>query len=138
MAQFLYDFCPVAGPIRHCGPRLLDVYGPVLADAAAAAFGDGHGALRTGEPRRRDDAVIIPIAWTVEAGPRPDTLFEQLDGDLQLAPLDAGVSHLSLSATCHRASDGDDALARRLAEERVRLFLRLVAERLERLDQRPR
>jgi hypothetical protein len=136
MAMFLYDFCPVPAPFEQSAARLLDLAPAVLADAAAAAFGrdrpGGAGVLRTGEPRRRDAALVVPIVWMAEAGGAG--LFDQLDGDLQLAALEGGQSHLSLSATCARSAGDDDGRVRRQADEQVRRFLGLVASRLARAD----
>jgi len=134
MTVFIYDFFPLDEPFERSLERLLDPSSPVLADAAAATFGeDAPGTLHAGVPRRRSDAVVVPVTWSAERAGPP---FDHLEGDLQLAQLSEGHSHLSLSATCSRGADGDRPRTQRLAEARVRRFLHLVAAALERPDER--
>jgi hypothetical protein len=129
VSVFLYDFYPVERPFEQVEPRLREVAEELLAGAARAAFADGgEGELHRGEARERHDALVVPVVWT---GPNGSSRVFRLDGDLQLAPLNATRSHLSLSATCGSGVEEDRRRLQRAAEARVREFLALVVRTLE-------
>jgi hypothetical protein len=129
VSVFLYDFYPVDQPFELMESRLREIDGDWLARAASAAFADGgDGELHRGEARERQDALVVPLIWS---GPNGSSRVFRLDGDLQLAPLNATRSHLSLSATCGSGVEEDRRRLQRAAEARVREFLSLVVRTLE-------
>jgi hypothetical protein len=82
--------------------------------------------------RNRGEANVISLTW--EDAARPG-LFPLLDGDLEIAPLGAESTRLTLSATYappfgELGADLDRALLHRVAQSTVRSFLRLLAESL--------
>ncbi|MBM3675368.1 MAG: hypothetical protein FJW96_15055 [Actinobacteria bacterium] len=135
-AMFVYDFTPVAQPFAAAREVLAADPGGVVAEAIrAATAGDrGNPVVRVdvGPPREREEAVVVTLAWG-----EPLQSVGLLEGDLELAPLGPGLSHLSLSANYRPARR---ELARRLDEQRdrrstealVREFLVSLARRLER------
>jgi hypothetical protein len=130
VSVFLYDFCPVEQPFELVEPRLREVGGEWLAEAARSAFADGDdGELHWGDARQRHDALVVPLTWSGHPG---GARVARLDGDLQLAPLSPNRSHLSLSATCGSGVEEDRRRLQRAAEARVREFLSIVVRSLER------
>jgi len=129
VSVFLYDFCPVEQPFELVEPRLREVGEAWLAEAARRAFaGGGEGELHRGEARERHDALVVPVTWSAQPG---GAGVGRLDGDLQLAPLSARRSHLSLSATCGSGVEEDRRRLQRAAEAQVREFLSIVVRSLE-------
>lgn len=129
MSVFLYDFFPVDEPFERTEPRLRELAEEWLSAVARDAFADGGiGELHRGDARSRHDTLVVPVAWT---GQVPGARVGRLDGDLQLAPLGEGRSHLSLSATCGSGIEEDRRQLQRSAEARVREFLATVVRSLE-------
>ena len=85
--------------------------------------------VSVGPPRRRTDAVVVPIAWE---SIRLRGLFPRLEGDLEVAPLGKGRCRLTLSGQ-YSAPLGpvgaalDRRLLHKVAESTVRSFLAGVA-----------
>jgi hypothetical protein len=131
--MLVYDFVPVESPFQEAAAWLLGAGAEALADAAAATFSapDG-GRLDLGDLRERDDAVVVPFAWSGRVAPGVGV---RVEGDLQLAPLGDGRSHLSLSASYDppvgTVAAADMLRVQRGAEARVREYLGRVACALE-------
>src|SRR5262245_8621840 len=108
----------------------------VLAAAAEVAFdySDGTGFLELGSVRDRWDSLVLDVQLS---GNPLTALFAYFQGELQLAPLREGRSHLSLSAGYAPRSTStlttfERRSVQREIEVRVREFLALVAMQLER------
>jgi len=156
--MFVYDFVPVDERFDAAADLLVVDSARWLCRAATAAYlatatsavpdrlaGDPGQAvaeqvsLDLGPIRARDDAVIVPLRWS---GPGAPSLFSELEGDLQLAPLDVERSHLSLFGNYDTLEPGlkrraDAARMQRLAEASVRAFLHRVSDSLS-AARRPR
>jgi hypothetical protein len=147
--MFVYDFVPVDERFDTASDLLVVDSAHWLYRAASAAYvvaaamagpkpdrferaAGGLVSLDLGPIRARDDAVIVPLRWS---GPGAPSLFSSLEGDLQLAPLDAERSHLSLFGNydppeADLKSRADTLLTQRLAEASVRGFLHRVSTSL--------
>ena len=129
--MLIYDFMPVGTPFEGAARWILEVPAQTLAAAAAVAFEcpEPHGRLEHGTVRGRRDALVLDFHWA--ARPTTPVPFEHLEGELQVAPLFDGGSHLSLSGSFEpfggRTTSVDRSKLQREAEARVRQFLAIVA-----------
>jgi hypothetical protein len=132
----VYDFMPAGIPFER-GAEWMQTEAPVaLAAAARVAFdySEGGGSVELGSVRDRWDSLVLDVQLSGSPATAPFVYFQ---GELQLAPLREGRSHLSLSAGYEprRASTltvEERRSAQREIEVRVREFLALVTTRLER------
>lgn len=132
----VYDFMPAGIPFER-GAQWLQNEAPfVLAPAAEVAFNysDGTAFLELGSVRDRWDSVVLDIQLSGNPMTAPFAYFQ---GELQLAPLREGRSHLSLSAgyaprNTSTLTTFERRSVQREIEVRVREFLGLVAMQLER------
>ena len=88
--------------------------------------------IHIGAPRVVGSKTQLPITWTARGGER---LFPQLDADIEVAPLGANRTQLSISARYKPplgavGSALDKALLHRVAEATIKDFLDRAAERL--------
>lgn len=131
--MLVYDFMPAGVPFER-GAQWMQTEAPAaLASAAEVAFdySASVGHLELGSIRDRWDALVLDVQLPMTAS------FAYFHGELQLAPLREGRSHLSLSAGYEPPSRSElTAVERRTAqretEVKVREFLALVAMQLER------
>jgi hypothetical protein len=150
---FLSDFIDLDRPLETIRARLCSG-GDWLLPLARMASDEGEGLvmrlapslsghlgvpvrIRLGECRTVEGESVIPVRWeaTVATG-----LFPILDGNLELAAIEAGRCRLRLSASyrppLHSVGEWlDRTLLHRVAESTVRSFLHQVAEGL--LDDHP-
>jgi len=149
--MFVRDFVQVARPMGLVGPRFLDGADEWLTPLANRAVETGRSLrdqLETGSPscsgpcdvaltigaaRRRDDAILLPMAW---AGTSESSTFPSLMADLEVAPVGATRTHISFSGTYEARREGlgrrgDELLFHRYTEASVRQFLVDIAQSLE-------
>ena len=141
------DFIEIPQPFEAVAPRLvrnaawLDPMARGAVEEAVATL----GALRPEEPfqfdlspltvrctrgpvRLRRDTLVIPLSWETNLA---TVVLPKLDGDLEVVPLGAGRSQITLSAN-NGAFDGRrDADTRHAVESGLRAVLRQLAARLE-------
>ncbi len=147
---FIQDFIDVSLTLATIRSHL-DLTGTWLTNIASAAEDDGE-ALRlqigpswagghvthevevtVGVPRERGDATVVSLAWGATG---LSGIFPALNGDLELAPLDAQHCRLTLAASYLPpfgaiGRELDRALMHRVAQSTVRSFLSRVATGLE-------
>ncbi|MEX1008597.1 MAG: hypothetical protein WD271_12230 [Acidimicrobiia bacterium] len=129
--MLIYDFMPVGTPFEGAARWMLAAPTETLAAAAAVAFEcpEPHGRLEHGTVRSRRDALVLDFYWA--ARPTVPVPFDHVEGELQFAPLSAGRSHLSLSASYEPFGRPSMSVERsqlqREAEVRVRQFLAIIA-----------
>jgi hypothetical protein len=86
--------------------------------------------LEVGEPLKRDEVTVVPLTWRATATPG---LFPVMSADLEIAPLDAELTQLTLRGRYEPPLGAvgrrlDRLLMHRVAEASVRAFLgQLVA-----------
>ncbi|MBV8445626.1 MAG: hypothetical protein JOZ92_06890 [Candidatus Dormibacteraeota bacterium] len=85
-----------------------------------------------GRPLRTDDRVVVPLHWWASGA---TALFPRLDADLEIAPLGAQQTQLTLMGRYDPpfsvvGRHADSLLLHRVAEGCVRTFLTLVALRV--------
>jgi len=137
----VYDFMPAGFPFERGAQWMQDEAPDVLVAAAEVAFDYSHGAgfLELGSVRDRWDSLVLDVQLSGKPTTAPFAYFQ---GELELAPLREGRSHLSLSAGyAPRSTSTLTAVERRNVqreiEVRVREFLALVAMQLERFSSKP-
>jgi len=137
----VYDFMSAGIPFDRGAQWMHTEARAALAAAATAAFGcaEEHEGLAVGLVRDRSDALVLDV-WL--RGDVTTPTFNFLRGEVQLAPLRDGRSHLSLSASyeplcASEHSALDRRSVQRETEVRVREFLARVAMQLERSDSDP-
>jgi hypothetical protein len=145
--MFVRDFIHVAQPFESVAPCFVTDPGWLASIAEGAARDardlsaavlpeDGTGGngrtpssvhCDTGPVRVRRDSLIVPLRVAADGPELPP-----LDADLEVSPLGPARCQLTLSATYRRATGSatDDALAERMAEAAVRIFLQAVADRI--------
>ena len=132
--MLIYDFMPVGTPFEGAARWMLAMPAQTLAAAAAVAFEcpEPHGRLEHGTVRGRRDALVLDFHWA--ARPMVPARFERFEGELQVAPLPGGRSHLSLSGSYEPfggpSMSAERSQLQREAEARVRQFLAIVAASL--------
>lgn len=145
--MFVHDFTYVEAPVAELRDRVLAllvsgddrVVGDAYADGVALLTRVGPSDLpllrkqveaTVGVPRQRaDGAVLLPIRWVATGTP---VLFPQLDGELEVAPLGATRTQVSLLGHYTPPLGGvgarlDTLLLHRIAEATVRSFLTRLA-----------
>jgi hypothetical protein len=130
--MFLYDFTIVEAPIDLVAERLRRDATGILREAAARAGGNEPAPPEVGEVRPRADGWALSVHWDRSGWPAP---FSRLDGELEIAPLLHGRTHLSVSASWDTAgtrtsSRGESLRARHETETVVREFLVAAADLL--------
>lgn len=95
--------------------------------------------MTLGQPRNRQDAVVLPIRWEATG---VTGLFPKLDAELEFAPVGAATTQLSLWGTYDPPLDGfgirlDQMIFHRVAEATVRSFLVRVADGVRACVARP-
>jgi hypothetical protein len=88
--------------------------------------------IHVGAPRVVGSKTQLPLTWTARGTER---LFPQLDADIEVAPLGANRTQLSISARYKPPLGAigtglDKALLHRVAEATIKDFLDRTAERL--------
>ncbi|MHB1614606.1 MAG: hypothetical protein ACYCXA_07075 [Actinomycetes bacterium] len=148
---FVHDFIYLETPWDRALGRLLAAQGTRLDATATDVYAEGirvltrvgpvgsraglskRVELRLGEPRHREDTVVVPMTWTTEDS---SSLFPELDADLELAPFGPTRTELTLNGT-YVPPMGligrrlDQLLLHRVAEATVRSLLRHLAVELE-------
>jgi hypothetical protein len=130
--RFLSDaswFAPLASAAEKDGEDLYLRIGPSWASGRASRT----VRVTLGQPHERGDALVIPLAWRSCELP---TLFPSLDGDLELAPIDADRCRITLSASYFPPFGSlggqlDRAVLHRVARSTARSFLARLAKILE-------
>jgi hypothetical protein len=146
--MLLHDFAYVPISAERVCDRILAEDGDWLAPLAAAAMSEGEAlrlrigplsalpmlgktvSVEVGEPLTRDEVTVVPLTWKATAAPG---LFPVMSADLEVAPLDAGLTQLTLRGRYEPPLGPvgrrlDRLLMHRIAEASVRAFLgRLVA-----------
>ena len=122
-------FAPLATAAENDGEDLYFRIGPTWASGRARRT----VRVSLGEPHERGDALVVPLAWQSCELP---TLFPMLDGDLELAPIDADRCRVTLSASYvppfgNLGGQLDRALLHRVARSTARSFLARLAKILE-------
>lgn len=130
--MFLYDFTIVEAPVDRVAGRLRSDAAALLRAAATRAGGDTPAAPETGALRPRADGWALPVHWDRSGWPAP---FARLDGELEIAPIAGGRTHLSVSASWDTAgtrttSRGEALRSRHETETVVRGFLVATADLL--------
>jgi hypothetical protein len=149
--MFLHDFAYVAAPAEAVCARIVQDHGSWLSPLAAGAAGDGE-ALRVrigpggpvpglstaalaevGTPRRRDDAVVVPLTWHASGVPG---MFPALTADLEIAALGPHRTQVTLMGRYDPPLGAlerrlDVRLFHRIAQATARSFLRRLAQVLE-------
>lgn len=149
--MFVRYFVEIATPFEELEAALLDApetWIPTLAREAdrrgeelLVEVGFASAGLRmerpvetsVGSPVRFPSQTVVPIAWKPTSGER---LLPALEADLEIAPLTARRSHLSISARYEPPLGGlgralDRAMLHRVAEATVKDFLDRVAKKLQ-------
>ena len=147
--MILHDFVTVDLPIDDVRKAVVDA-SSLLAESAATAYEHGEGLrvrvgprgsrsriakmveVTTGAAIVKDDTLTVPLIWQV-AG--PGGIFPRLDASLEIAPLSADLTQITLfgryDPPLGRIGDGLDRLVlHRLAENTIRAFLTEVAKRM--------
>ncbi|MEY3362026.1 MAG: hypothetical protein RL531_1745 [Actinomycetota bacterium] len=127
--MFLYDFTIVDAPVEFVADRLRDGAREILREAAARAGGAEPAPPATGALRPRGEGWALSVQWERSGWPGP---FARLGGELEVAPVHGGRTHLSVSAswdgTGTRTSTRSESLrARHETETVVREFLLAAA-----------
>ena len=146
--MLLHDFAYVPVSARRVCDRILAGDGDWITPLAAAAMGEGEAlrmrigplsalpmlgktfSVEVGEPLTREEVTVVPLTWTATAAPG---LFPVLSADLEVAPLDANLTQLTLRGRYEPPLGAvgrrlDRLLMHRIAEASVRAFLgRLVS-----------
>jgi len=146
--MLLHDFAYVPVSAERVCDRILGGDRDWITPLAAAAMGEGEalrlrigplGALpmlgktvsvQVGDPLTRDEVTVVPLTWKATTAPG---LFPVLSADLEVAPLDANLTQLTLRGRYEPPLGAvgrrlDQLLMHRVAEASVRAFLgRLVA-----------
>ena len=149
--MFLYDFVHVERPVGIVKPWMLADHDRWLAALATAAVKDGEElrmrvGLGRGEPllskevrlvlgtaREQDNVVVIPLSWEATG---LSVLFPRLEADLEIAPLGATITQITLRGRYEPplGKPGrllDEALLHRVAEATARSFLKRLAQAIE-------
>lgn len=131
---------PLAGAATAEGDAILVRLGPGVAGARAGVVTRIH----LGECLRRNGQTFVPMRWEAAAHAG---LFPVLDGDVEIARLDASHCRVAIKASYRPPLEAlgrllDAVALHRVAESTVRAFLHLVADHLEEpgnpdLDERP-
>ena len=118
--MFLYDFTVIDAPVEQVARALDEDAAGLLQRAAAGAGGDGPSAPQFGARRARAEGSVLPVVWEGTGWPGA---FVHLEGEIEAAAIDAGHTHLSVSASVGRPSavteSRGEAQRRRLETERV-------------------
>jgi hypothetical protein len=127
--MFLYDFTIVDAPVGLVVDRLRTGAREILHDAATRAGGAAPAAPDTGELRPRGDGWALSVQWERSGWPGP---FARLGGELEVAPVHGGRTHLSVSASwdtggTRTRTRSESLRARHETETVVREFLLAVA-----------
>jgi hypothetical protein len=130
--RFLGDgswFAPFATAAEEDGEALYFRAGPSWSGGQAAR----KVRVTLGSPRNRGMAIVVPISWKASTLPG---LFPVLDGDLEVASIDAERCRVTLTGTYEPplgelGRQLDRALLHRVAHSTVRAFLDQVADSLE-------
>ena len=122
--MFVHDFLPLERSVESLAAHVR-ANGPAMAERAIAG---GRLAapfvVDVGEVRERADALVFPVRVRSEDVHAP---FVVLDVDLQVAPLEPGWSHLSLTGTFERRGHDLDRHTDRLVDQRrTEAYLRTV------------
>ena len=140
--MFVYDFTPVAQTFDLARQVLASDAATLLDEATRAAYQEERGGegvhVNVGPMRSRDETLVVGLAWS-----EPHGSAAELEGEVELAPLGPGISHLSLSANYEFGRGGlgrrvDLLQSRRATEALVRAFLLRVAQAIEHTDARGR
>lgn len=140
--MFVYDFTPVAQTFDLARRVLASEAATLLDEATRAAYQEERGGdgvhVHVGPMRDRDETLVVGLAWS-----EPHAPVAELEGEVELAPLGPGISHLSLSANYELGRGGlgrrvDLLQSRRATEALVRAFLVRVAHAIEHTDARGR
>lgn len=146
--MLLHDYAYVSVSAERVCDRILAGDGEWLAPLAAAAMSEGDAlrlrigpvgglpmlaktvSLQVGEPMRRDEVTVVPLTWRATATPG---LFPVMSADLEVAPLDAELTQLTLRGRYEPPLGAvgrrlDRLLMHRVAEASVRSFLARLAE----------
>jgi hypothetical protein len=91
--MFVKDFVHVDRPFEALAPRFVDA--AWLEPLVARAIGDGDLRCERGVVRRRLDALVVPMRWTMAHVALPS----RLDGDLSIGPDGPTESWVTLEAT---------------------------------------
>jgi len=104
---------------------------------AEVGFGDGvrvekKVAIEFGTPMRLSSRTVLPLRWRAAGA---EGLFPSLDADLEVAPLGAGTTQLSMSARYMPPMGAvgraiDRAVLHRIAEATVKDFVDRIADTL--------
>lgn len=146
--MLLHDFAYVSVSAEQVCDRVLAEDNEWLAPLAAAAMDEGE-ALRlrvgpmtalpmlgktvrceVGQALTRGDVTVVPLTWTATSTPG---LFPVLSADLEVAPLDPGLTQLTIHGRYEPPLGAigrrlDRLLMHRVAEATIRSFLgRLVS-----------
>lgn len=146
--MLLHDFAYVPVSAERVCDRILAEDGEWLVPLAAAAISEGEAlrlrigpliafptlgktvTLQVGEPLRRDEVTVVPLTWRATTAPG---LFPMMSADLEISPLDAELTQLTLRGRYEPPLGAvgrrlDRLLMHRIAEASVRSFLcQLVA-----------
>lgn len=90
--------------------------------------------VELGTPVKTSTWTVIPLTWKATF---PEKLFPTLDGKIELAPVDKGVTRLTVSGMYkpplgRLGEQIDDALMHNVAEATVKELAESIAKRLER------
>ncbi|MFN8035603.1 MAG: hypothetical protein U0V73_06700 [Acidimicrobiia bacterium] len=130
--MFVRDFVHVDQPMETVRRRFLDSAEGWLSPIATRAA-PCDVVLEIGPARLRDDAILLPMAWSSSSA----SSFPSMLADLEIAPVGEHRTHISFNATyeTRRAGlgrRGDELLLHRFTEASVRQFLMDVADVLRR------
>ena len=144
--MFVRDFIEIDRPFEAVAPRLVRDAG-WLDPIALAALEEAVATMRVLHPyqpiqldvppmtvrctrgpvRLRADTLVMPLRWDTNL---PASLLPDVDGDLEVVPLGADRSQLTLNANTFASSRDRDA-TRRVVETGLRSFLRGLAASLD-------
>ena len=122
----------VPGLVRETDDRAKQLLTEVGFDVGESRRIDREVEIQVGTPREFGTKTLLPISWTPRGS---ELLFPRLDADIEVAPLGAGRTQLSMSAR-YRPPLGvvgkalDKALLHRVAEATIKDFVDRMAERL--------
>jgi hypothetical protein len=122
-------FAPLATAAEEDGEELYIRIGPSWASGRAAR----KVRVTLGQPHERGQVLVVPLSWQSS---ELRGLFPVLDGDMELAPVEADRCRLTLSASYappfgELGRQLDRAVLHRVARSTVRSFLTRVAASLE-------
>lgn len=149
--MFVYDFIQVERPFEKVCDVVLRNHGRWLDASAASAYREGerlrlrvgpHGVenlvgkevvVEVGTPRQSGSTLVVPMRWRATHVP---ALFPELDGELTIAPIHAGGTHLTLRGNYDPplgwvGEQLDRLVFHRIAEATVRSFLKNVVAAIE-------